>query len=292
MRTGFLLFIFLFLYCSCRNARTIDDANIIAVVKDKVLYSTEISSLIPRGTSSADSLLLAENYVKKWIKDALIYDVALRNLGNEKKEIEKLVDDYRSSLYRYRYQEKLIWERLSANIRESDKLNYYDENHTKFVLDKSLIKGLFLKIPIDAPNLSDVKSWYKSSSEESLEKIEKYSVQNATIYDYFYDRWIDFGEVMSNIPLHISNSNQFLKNNKTIEVTDSSFCYLLNIKEYIPAGNVAPYDYAEAQVVEMLINQQKMDFLKNFENELYNDAVKNGEVVFGKESQEINNEMK
>jgi hypothetical protein len=259
-------------------------------VKDRVLYRTEISSLIPRGTSSTDSLLLAENYVKKWIKDALVYNVALRNLGNEKEEIEKLVDDYRYSLYRYRYQEKLIWERLSANIRESDKLNYYDENQDKFVLDKSLIKGLFLKIPVDAPSLSDVKNWYKSSSAESLEKIEKYSIQNATIYDYFYDRWIDFDEVMSNIPVRISNTSQFLKNNKTVEVTDSSFCYLLNIKEYIPVGKVAPYEYAEAQIIEMLINQRKMEFLRNFENELYNDAIKGGDVVFGKESQEINNE--
>jgi hypothetical protein len=290
MRAGFLFFIGLFLYCSCRNTQTVKDIDIIAVVKDRVLYRTDVSSLIPRGTSSADSLLLAENYVKKWVKDALVYNVALRNLGNDKEEIEKLVDDYRYSLYRYRYQEKLIWERLSANIRESDKLNYYDENQNKFILDKSLIKGLFLKIPADAPRLSDVKTWYKSSSEESLEKIEKYSVQNATIYDYFYDRWIDFDEVVSNIPVRISNTGQFLRNNKTVEVTDSSFCYLLNIKEYIPVGHVAPYEYAEAQIIEMLINQRKMDFLKNFENELYNDAIKSGEVVFGKESQEINNE--
>ena len=36
-------------------------------------------------------------------------------------------------------------------------------------------------------------------SEASLEKIEKYSVQNATIYDYFYDKWVDFDEVMDEI---------------------------------------------------------------------------------------------
>ncbi|MDR1403695.1 MAG: peptidyl-prolyl cis-trans isomerase [Tannerellaceae bacterium] len=290
MRNSVIFFIFVFLYCSCRKTQTIDDVDVVVAVKGRVLYRTEISSLIPRGTSSADSLLIAENYVKKWIKDALVYDVALRNLGNEKEEIERLVDDYRYSLYRYRYQEQLIWERLSANIRESDKLNYYDENQNKFVLDKGLIKGLFLKIPVDAPGLSDVKNWYKSSSEESLEKIEKYSVQNANNYDYFYDRWIDFDEVMSNIPAHISDANQFLRNNKTLEVTDSNFCYLLNIKEYIPVGHVAPYDYAETRIVEMLINQRKMDFLRNFENELYNDAIKSGEVVFGKESQEITNE--
>ena len=53
-------------------------------------------------------------------------------------------------------------------------LSYYEENQKKFVLDKALVKGLFLKIPVDAPGLVDVKGWYRSTSEASLEKIEKY----------------------------------------------------------------------------------------------------------------------
>ncbi|MDR0430261.1 MAG: peptidyl-prolyl cis-trans isomerase [Tannerellaceae bacterium] len=279
---------FVFLFCSCKKTQTVDNANVLVQVKGRMLYQSEITALIPRGISSADSLLLAENYIKKWIKDALVYDVALRNLGDDKDEIEHLVDEYRYSLYRYRYQERLLKERLSANIRESDKLNYYDENQDKFKLDKGLIKGLFLKIPVNAPGLSEVKNWYKSSSEESLEKIEKYSVQNANIYDYFYDRWVDFDEVIGNIPVRLADTNQFLRNNKALEVEDSTYCYLLNIKEYIPVGNVAPYDYAEAQIMEMLINQRKMEFLRNFENELYNDAIKGGDVIFNKESTDVN----
>lgn len=279
MRGCFVFIAFVSLLCSCNKTQTIEDSGVLVKTRDRVLTRSEVIQVIPRGTSSADSLLIAENYIKKWAKNVLVYEVALRNLGDEKAEIDKLVEEYRYSLLRYRYQERLVKERLTANIQESDKLNYYDENQDKFKLDKGLLKGLFLKIPIDAPGLNDVKTWYKSSSEESLEKIEKYSVQNASIYDYFYDRWVDFDEVMGNIPIRITDANNFLKNNKNIEVSDSSFCYLLNINEYIPAGSIAPYDYAESLIVELLINQRKMDFLRNFENELYNDAIKNGEVI-------------
>ena len=209
-----------------------------------------------------------------------MYDVALRNLGDEKEEVDKLVEEYRRSLVRYRYQERLVEEKLKTDIRESDKLNYYEENQKKFILDKGLIKGLFLKIPVDAPGLTDVKKWYKSTDVASLEKIEKYSVQNATIYDYFYDKWVDFDEVMDNLPVHVSDPNAYLKANKFVEVADSSYCYLLNIKEYLSVGSVAPYDYASPQITEMLINQRKVDFLKTFEEELYNDAVRGGDVKF------------
>ena len=113
-----------------------------------------------------------------------------------------------------------------------------------------------------------------------MEKIEKYSVQNASIYDYFYDKWVDFDDVMDNIPMHIGNSNEFLRTHKYVETTDSTYCYLLNIKEYLPSGSTAPYDYSVPQIKELLLNQKKVDFLRNFEDELYNDAIRGGDVKF------------
>ena len=241
----------------------------------------EIQRQIPRSLSSADSLLMAESLVKKWVKDALVYEVALRNLEREERaEVDRLVEEYRHSLIRYRYEEQLVRERLSSDFQESDKLRFYEENQSKFVLDKALIKGLFLKVPADAPGLADVKKWYRSTSESAVEKIEKYSVQNAVIYDYFYDKWVDFDQVMDNIPMRVTDANAFLKANRYVEMCDSTYCYLLNISDYLPIGRVAPYDYAGPQIIEMLTNQRKVQFLKDFEDELYNDAVKHGDVEF------------
>ena len=87
-------------------------------------------------------------------------------------------------------------ERLSSSITDEEKQRYYEENKQEMLLDHCLIKGLFLKIPVDAPNINEVKKWYRSTSEASIEKIEKYSVQNASIYEYFYDKWIRFDEEM------------------------------------------------------------------------------------------------
>ncbi|MDR2970293.1 MAG: peptidyl-prolyl cis-trans isomerase [Tannerellaceae bacterium] len=278
MQKKVLLISFLLLLCACREGRDNGDTEVLATVGEKVLKRSDVTLLIPKGISSSDSLFMAEGFIKKWVKDALVYDVALNNLGNEKAEINKLVEDYRESLVRYRYQERLLRERLTADIRESDKLNYYEENQKKFILDKSLIKGLFLKIPADAPGISDVRSWYKQTNVETLEKIEKYSVQNATLYDYFYDRWVDFDAIMENIPLHVSDPNAFLKANKFVEEADSSYIYLLNISEYLPSGSVEPYDYANTGIMEMLINQRKVDFIRKFEEDLYNDAIRKGKA--------------
>ena len=265
---------------ACKKAIQTDEPDALVKVNDRILTRNEVESLIPKGTTSADSLLLAESYIKKWVKDELVLKIAQRNLGSDKETIDKLVDAYRRSLLRYRYQEKLIQEKLSDEIQESDVLTYYDTNKEKFVLDKNLIKGLFLKVPADAPNLSEVKTWYKSGNVASLEKIEKYSIQNAAIYEYFFDKWVDFDEIRNNIPNQISNPESFLRTNKTLEVTDSSYCYLLNIRQVLLKGQVEPFEYAEPRIREILINQRKLDFIKEFEEELYNDALDGGVVIF------------
>ncbi len=255
-------------------------ADVLVSVEGHSLLRSEVETVIPRTLSSADSLLMAESYVKKWVKDVLIYDVAEENLGEEIADVERLVEAYRHSLIRYRYQEQLVRERLSAEIRESDVLNYYETNQKKFELKTNLVKGLFLKVPIDAPGLTDLKRWYKSDDASAVEKIDKYSLQNAAIYDYFYDKWMDFEDVMENIPMQLSNPSAYLKANKTLEVSDSSYCYLLNIRDYIPAGQVAPYDYVQPQIMDMLLAQRKQKFLRDFEEELYNDAIRDGKVRF------------
>jgi hypothetical protein len=157
---------------------------------------------------------------------------------------------------------------------------YYEANKEQFVLNENLIKGIFLKVPQSAPGLNNIRNWYRSMSEESLEKIEKYSLQNALIYDYFYDRWVIFNEVMEKIPHRISNQTQFLKVNNHLEVSDSAYVYLLNISERLLVGNEAPFDYVKAQIHSMLVNKQKIDYLRNFGDKLYLEAVKNGVVKF------------
>lgn len=254
--------------------------DVLVSVEGHSLLRSEVESVIPRTLSSADSLLVAESYVKKWVKDVLVYDVAEENLGEEMADVERLVEAYRHSLIRYRYQEQLVRERLSAEIRESDVLNYYETNQKKFELKTNLVKGLFLKVPIDAPGLTDLKRWYKSDDASAVEKIDKYSLQNAAIYDYFYDKWMDFEDVMENIPMQLSNPSAYLKANKTLEVSDSSYCYLLNIRDYVPAGQIAPYDYVQPQIMDMLLAQRKQKFLRDFEEELYNDAIRDGKVRF------------
>ncbi|MDR1781328.1 MAG: peptidyl-prolyl cis-trans isomerase [Tannerella sp.] len=279
MRQLFFSIIVALLTFSCQNYESADEDTLVTIDR-YALKRSDVEKVIPKGASQADSLLIAENYIKKWIKDILVYQIAQRNIGTQNDEINRLVEEYRRSLLKYRYQEYLIQSRLSSQFNDSDQLSYYEANRDKFILDDNLIKGLFLKVPIDAPGLDKIRKQYRSKEPDALEAIEKFSMQQAVIYEYFYDKWVDFEDIIEKIPVQISNQKQYLQANKTVEATDSVYCYLLNIDEYLLAGNEAPFEYASPQIREQMINKEKVSFLKNFEEDLYRDAIRKGQVIF------------
>ena len=61
MRYCFIFIAFVSLLCSCKGTQPVDDADVLVKVKDRTLKRSEIKQQIPRGLSSADSMLLAES---------------------------------------------------------------------------------------------------------------------------------------------------------------------------------------------------------------------------------------
>lgn len=276
-----ILILFALLSCSEKSDLQDADSDMALVnVNGKILYKTEINDVIPKGLNATDSTLAAEAYIKMWIKNELIYEKAIENVA-DKEKINELVENYRQSLTIFTYQERLIKERLSKEVTEKEMKDYYDSHLDLFDLESDLVKGVYLKVPQNAPQLDNLRKWYKQSNESAIENIEKYSLQNAVIYDYFYDRWVNLDDILVSIPHSLNgNTKQFLTNDKSMEVQDSSFVYLLNIKEYILAGNKAPFEYAKGHLLDILVNQKKVTFLKKLEEDLYNSAIDKNQIKY------------
>ncbi len=275
MRNFFVFVILSLLAVACNHSQS-TSGDMIVSVGDEVLTKEEMHAMFPVGLSQGDSIILAEHFIQTWIRDELLYRVAAKNISN-KAEIDRLVDNYRKSLVIYQYQDRLVSEKVSREIGEEELLKYYEENRDKFQVDRPLFKGLFIKVPVDAPQLNQIREWYKSAKPAALENLDKYSVQNAVVYDNFYDRWVSQSEIEDHLP---DGTNAELVKGKPIELQDIDYCYFLNISERLNPGDPAPFVYVENTIREILINQKKLDFLQQTENTLYETALKKGEIKF------------
>jgi len=275
-------FCFLSLLIACNKSEKKDGSRTLYLEVDgRYLYVEDIKSIIPQGSSKADSISMANNYIRKWVTDVLLYKHAKSNISDQD-EIDRLVEDYRKSLVIHQYQQNLIRERLADVLSEEKLSAYYSGNQDKFHLNNCVIKGVYIQVPLGAPKYAYLQSWLSNFNNKSIENVEKYSVQNATSYQYFGDKWVLFNEVVKNMPLKMEDPVGFIKSNKYIEVNDSSYHYILRILDFKLIGDIEPYELAKEKIRTILMNREKIDFIKNFENKLYQDAVDHNDINYFK----------
>ena len=148
-----------------------------------------------------------------------------------------------------------------------------------------MIKGLLLKVSKKAPKLDAVRRWCKSSAPEDLEKLEKYTLTNAQVYEYFYETWTPVSTIAPKVSRGEDELRRMVSEKKMVEFSDSASLYMINVTDYLPVGEIKPLDLAEAEIKELLVNSRKADFLQRVKREIYNEAVKSGDVVFYKKEQ-------
>lgn len=256
---------------SCGRKKT-GDLVPVAKVGDKYLYLSDIQQIFPKNVSKEDSIELAKAYITTWVKNQLLVNKAELNLTSEQQDIQNQLDAYRSSLLIHKYEEQMITDKLDTIVSDDEIEKYYNQNISNFVLENNLVKALFIKISKTAPKIEDVKKWYKSDLSEDIRKLDSYCYNYAQKYDYFHDNLVSFDLIKNELPGNIENEDEFVKNNKYIEQEDSTFYYLVYLKEHISRGSVSPFDFVKLKIKDIILNKRKMKFLNDLEAKIYNDA--------------------
>ena len=251
----------------------------LVVLDGNFLYQEDLAAVQPVGQSKDDSLLFAEHYIRNWAEDILMYEKAQNNIPDNA-EIEQLVKNYRKALIMHVYQQSLIQEKLAEEITEADLQTYYDTNKDVFKAEVPLMKGLFIKVPLTSPGIGRVRQWYKDERQSAVEHLEKYSLQNAVKYEYFYDKWIPASEILSLMPLREEKVDAYFAKNRHVELKDTAYWYFLNVSDYIPTGGQEPYEAARSAVSEMVVNRKQVEFLNQVKDDLYKEAVEDGKLKY------------
>lgn len=280
--TNYLKYVIIFAIVftvSCNKRRIEDNDKALAKVHDKFLYESELKNLFTSNYSKDDSVTIARNYINDWIKKQLMLQKAELNLVEESKDIEKQIEDYRSSLLIFKYKQELINQKMDTLVTDQEVEQYYNEYSGNFVLNHNIVKALYLKISKEAPEINKVKRWYKSDNDEDISRLEDYCYQYATKYDDFEKNWIPFNNLLIEVPVNISDQERYLRYNKYIEPEDNQFYYFLRIYEYSLKSTIQPLEYAESKIRSIILNKRKFTFLDELENSVYNDALNHNEFI-------------
>lgn len=271
---SFLFLLFLFI-CSCKNNSISSDEKPIARVGDSYLYLSEIQEFISSKAGAKDSIEDVNKYINNWVREILVLQQAEKNLTDEKKNFEKMVDNYRKSLITYQYESELVKQKLDTIVSDEELEKYYTENKGNFELKDNIIKVIYVKVRKNAPKVDKVKEWYRSSDIKNRDALTSYCHQYAENFYLDENTWLLFEDVLKEIPMKLYDKEAFLQNNRIIETQDSTFLYFVNIKGFMTKNSASPLSFERDNIRSIIVNKRKVELIKKMREDIYAEGVKN-----------------
>jgi hypothetical protein len=276
MKVYLLIFTSILVMASCKESQKKKQDVPVARVFDKYLYSSDLKGIVPNGLTSSDSATLVKDYIDKWVRKQLLLLKAEENLTSSEKNVEKQIDDYRTSLLVFKYEQNIIQQKLDTNISEEEIAKYFNENSSNFILNQNLVKATFIKVAKTAPDIAKIRRWYLSDNERDIKEVEIYCYKYAAKYDYFDEDWVEFRYLLDQMPEINTTSQNLLKTQKAIEMSDSSYYYFVRIYDYRLEGTVAPMEFVGSNIKSIVLNKRKIQKINQLESDIYNDAMNHG----------------
>jgi hypothetical protein len=266
MNRAVIIFCTIILFTACRNGNIQNKRKVVAEVGKVSLYYDELPRLVQNEENDADSATLYQNYINKWAKKQLILQKAEENLSQTaRNEIEKQLEENRSNLVIYQYQQKMIIEKLDTVISEAEIENYYVNNEKSFILNSNIVKALFIKLPVETPDLNKIRLLARSNDQKDLQQLESICYEFAEKFDDFNEDWVPMDKLIVELHANIDNQENFLKRNTFLEANDSTSTYLVSIRDF---------EYVKDDIKRIIWNTRRFEFIQSLENGIYNDALK------------------
>jgi len=267
MKEFFIISVITFLLSSC-SAQEEDE--ILARVNEKNLLLTEVINKMP--VQIEDSAYFIQRYMNKWIRKQLMIYHAEINLSTDLLAYETQIEEYRSSLLIYAYQQELLNQNFDTTITNSEIDSYFQRYKDEFKLSNNIFKGRFIVVDKLAPDLSSLNKWFKL--EEDIDgNLVDYCQQFAKEYYLEDGYWQYFSIFNKKLPKIIDEEDYFLKNTRGVWFEDDIFRYYMFIKDYKLKGSISPLAIEKEKIKNVLLNKKKIEYLKQLEDELYQNAL-------------------
>ncbi len=245
----------------------------VARVFDQYLYAEDLASLVPPGTSAADSTLMVQNFIDNWIKQQVILAQADQNLSDEQKDFELQVQNYRNSLLIYAFEKNLINQKLDTSFSDEEIRNYYDSNSISLKLTDYLYKLYYIKVDAGKQNNNEMLNLLKKGGEREIEELKGLCIGNAIDYSFNDEIWISGSDLSNKIPLSSEyKSNIAAKGHITVLRANKAEYYIYTLNSFSP-GEVPPMEVVVDEIKQRILNNRKVKLIEQMRTDLLNDAL-------------------
>ncbi|MES2762198.1 MAG: hypothetical protein V4677_08325 [Bacteroidota bacterium] len=255
-----------------------DKGKEIAKVNTSVLYTSDLEHVSQNGLSRSDSTAFIQTYINRWAYNEIFYQQAVNYLTEEEQDITKELEAYKKELIAYKFQTKLINEKLDTNVTPAQIEEYYNNNSQNFLLKNNIVKVLYVKTPGNIPNIDKLKKLCRSSNEKDAELLKSMCIQYANNYFMNDNTWLMFDDLKKEMTQLKEVPEYDIKNGKIFEFTDATSYYFLKIIEVKSKNTLSPLNFEKTNIKNMLINERKQQLITSIKKDFFDKAKTNKEL--------------
>jgi hypothetical protein len=247
-------------------------------VGDSHLTESRLMAALPPNVTPTDSAIIIDEFIRRWVLQQVLLQKAQLNLSDVDQDIDAAVDEYRTSLIVERYQQKVVASFFNPVITDSAIIDYYEDMKHNFKLHDNIIKGVFAVVPDDAKVKSRIK---KLLSYDNAAELEQYLFKNASKYEISMDKWMPMSYVRSYMPKEmLKNEQSVLRSKKLTEYVEGDNAYYFLVTDHIFSDGISPLEFVKDQIYTILLNREKIMFIKKIKSELLDEAHKNNSIKY------------
>ena len=272
--TGPITLLF-FLVIGCNQFYNVKQDVVVARAGNSYLYRSELRDNITVFSSKTDSIIQSENYINNWARKQLLFDQAIINLDIEaQKEMDELVNSYRSDLWSRSYKEFIVKSNIDTLISKTEIETYYRENQNNFRLNEAMVNLRYIALPSENIDLLEIKNKLIRFQEEDIRFLDSLTFQFNS-YGLKDSLWLTKRELIRTLPIiNENNFENYLKKSQFFLIEDAFEVYLLFVNNYVLRNEVAPLVSIENTIRKIVFNKRKLDFIKQFDKEILQDAIR------------------
>jgi hypothetical protein len=272
------LFLFFLTVCSCNYFKPKQNTQSIARVGKNYLYKSDITTLVPKGTSKEDSILLVRDFIDRWASQKLLIEAAERNLSEtKKKEYNAIIKQFKIDLYTRAYIEEVVKSTVDTLVSQEELKKYYKENKENFKTNGTLVRLRYINMSKSNPRFETIRSKFFDYNKKDKKFWSTYALQFNS-FAFNDSVWVDMSQVYEKLPvINPDNREDYIQLGKRVQIQDKDNVYLIKITNVIDKNQVSPFDYIKPTLKEVILNKRKLELIKKFEKEITDDAIKNND---------------
>jgi hypothetical protein len=255
-----------------------DKGRPVAKANTSVLYASDLNQISQNGLSKSDSSAFVQSFINKWAYNEIFYQQAVNYLTEEELNVEKELEEYKKELLSYKFQTKLINEKLDTNVTPTQIEEYYNNNAQNFLLKNNIVKVLYVKTPLNIPNIDKLKKLCYSNNEKDAELLKTMCIQYANNFFMNDNTWLMFDDLKKEMNQLKEVPEYDIKNGKIFEFTDATSFYFLKIIEVKSKNTLSPLNFEKKNIKNMLINQRKEQLISAIKKDFFDKAKTNKEL--------------